>query len=78
MIWLEGFVKTRDECKICGLFKVIYGLKQTPRAWYMKIDFYFKLQGFIKSNVDYNCSYAKFKWLAIWSFNIIIKLPNVL
>lgn len=59
MIKPEGFVKTRDEYKVCRLFKVVYRLKQTPRTWYMKIDFYLKLQGFIKINVDYNCNYVK-------------------
>jgi hypothetical protein len=61
MIQPKGFVKTRDESKVCRLFKVIYGLKQTPRTWYMIIDFKLKLKGFIKSNVDYNCNYVKFK-----------------
>ena len=37
---------------MCKLKKAIYGLKQTPRSWYIKIDSFFKQQGFIKSKND--------------------------
>eukprot|EP00253_Pinus_taeda_P004384 PITA_04384 len=36
------------------LYKVLYGLKQEPRAWYTKIDNYFTRLGFTKSEVDAN------------------------
>ena len=34
---------------MCRLKKAIYGLKQAPRSWYIKIDTFFKQQGFLKS-----------------------------
>ena len=37
---------------MCKLKKAIYGLKQTPRSWYIKIDSFFKQQGFLKNKND--------------------------
>ena len=37
---------------MCTLKKAIYGLKQAPRSWYIKIDTFFKQQGFLKSKND--------------------------
>ena len=37
---------------MCRLKKAIYGLKQDPRLWYIKIDTFFKQQGFLKSKND--------------------------
>ena len=37
---------------VCKLHKAIYGLKQSPRAWYAKLSFVLENAGFIRSNVD--------------------------
>ena len=37
----EGYVSEGEESLICKLSKTLYGLKQSPRAWYKKIDEYF-------------------------------------
>jgi hypothetical protein len=42
------------ESHVCRLKRVLYGLKQTPRAWYTRIDIYFTGLGFIKSEADAN------------------------
>ena len=34
----QGFVKQGEENLVCKLKKTLYGLKQSPRAWYQKID----------------------------------------
>ena len=39
---------------MCKLSKTLYGLKQSPRAWYKKIDEYFASQSLIKSHLDPN------------------------
>ena len=35
---LEGFVKPRQESKVCKLTKFLYGLKQAPKQWHEKFD----------------------------------------
>ncbi|RDY13688.1 hypothetical protein CR513_01352, partial [Mucuna pruriens] len=47
----QGFNKG-NEGKLLRLRKVLYGLKQPPRAWYNKIDHYFTDQGFRKSKSE--------------------------
>ena len=37
---------------MCRLKKGIYGLKQVPRSWYIKVDTFFKHQGFLKIKND--------------------------
>lgn len=37
----------------CRLVKTIYGLKQSPRAWYGKIHLFFVENGFICSEEDH-------------------------
>ena len=37
----EGYVSKGQESLVCKLSKTLYGLKQSPRAWYKKIDEYF-------------------------------------
>jgi hypothetical protein len=41
-----GYVVRGKKDKVYRLKKVLYGLKQTPRAWYKKIDSYFIQNGF--------------------------------
>jgi hypothetical protein len=41
---------------VCRLKKELYGLKQTPRAWYGIIDSFFTNLGFTKSNANPNDS----------------------
>ena len=49
----EGFVKKGEENKVYRLRKALYSLKQAPRAWFSKIESYFKNEGFEKSNYDH-------------------------
>jgi len=39
---------------VCELRKSIYGLKQSPRTWYGKINKFFLDQGFTRSEQDHN------------------------
>lgn len=47
------FVKMNQEGMVCKLHKTLHGLKQAPRAWNLKIDSFFKLQGFINYEMEY-------------------------
>ncbi|KAM2227584.1 hypothetical protein ACFXTI_014379 [Malus domestica] len=37
---------------VCKLHKAIYGIKQSPRAWYAKLSSVLEEVGFSRSNVD--------------------------
>lgn len=44
----EGFVKEGEECKVYRLLKVLYGLRQAPRAWNARLNEYLTKLGFVK------------------------------
>ena len=46
----ERFIIEGEEDKVYRLRKALYGLKQVSRAWYNKIDSYFRENGFKRSN----------------------------
>ena len=50
----EGFEIFSSELHVCRLKRALYGLKQTPRAWYTHVDSYFTRLGFTKSEADAN------------------------
>ena len=50
----KGFAIKGKESLVYKLSKTIYGLKQSPKAWYKKIDQYFELIGLKKSHADPN------------------------
>ncbi len=58
MMQPEGFVTKGQEKKVCRLLKSLYGLKQSPRAWYHKFDTFMRSQGYKRSNADH-CLYTK-------------------
>ena len=41
MVQPEEFLQPGNENFVCKLKKSLYGLKQSPRAWYQKIDTFF-------------------------------------
>jgi hypothetical protein len=53
----EGFVIHDEKSHVCRLKKTLYGLKQTPHAWYEKMDRFLMSLGFSKSVVDPNLYY---------------------
>lgn len=50
----QGFEEEGSENLVCRLLKSIYGLKQSPRAWYQEIDKHLRAQGWTRSNADPN------------------------
>ena len=34
----KGFIQIEDEDKVCLLQKYLYGLKNSPRQWYLRFD----------------------------------------
>ena len=56
----QGFIKPRDEDKVCCLKRSLYGLKQSSRQWYLTFDKQMEIMGFRKSAFD-NCVYIRYK-----------------
>lgn len=48
----QGFFDQDKPQHVCKLLKAIYGLKQTPRAWYHELRSFFITYGFKNSVVD--------------------------
>jgi hypothetical protein len=53
----EGFMIYNEKSHEYRLKKSLYGLKQTPRAWYEKMDGFLMSLGFNKSVADPNLYY---------------------
>ena len=49
-----GFETHDKKTHVCRLKKSLYGLKQSPRAWYKRINDFLMILGFTKSKVDSN------------------------
>ena len=53
-----GHPNELDKNLVCRLHKSIYGLKQSPRAWYSKLSWELSKLGFTKSSAD-SCMFTK-------------------
>ena len=55
---------------------MLYGLKQAPNAWYTRIDSYFTVLGFTKSEADVNLYHfvveGKFFIIVLYVDNLIL------
>src|SRR5579875_989961 len=49
----QGFVEEGTQHLVCKLKKSLYGLKQSPRAWYQRIDLFFNQEGFSRGHADH-------------------------
>ncbi|KAH9743535.1 hypothetical protein KPL70_003339 [Citrus sinensis] len=58
MTQLEGFVSSEYPDHVCLLKKSLYGLKQSPRQWYLRFDEFMISHGFMRCNFDC-CVYYK-------------------
>lgn len=57
----ERFVMSRNEMKVCKLFKLLYGLKQAPKQWHEEFDSVILSHGFKHTDAD-KCIYSKFTY----------------
>ena len=53
-----GFELAGREHQVCELRKTLYGLKQSGRAWYQKLDSHLRSTGFARTYAD-NCVYVR-------------------
>ena len=54
----EGYVMFGKEDHVCLLKKSLYGLKQSPRQWYLKFDSFMTKHAYKRCNYDY-CVYFR-------------------
>jgi Reverse transcriptase (RNA-dependent DNA polymerase) len=47
-----GFIDPQQPTHVCHLHKAIYGLRQSPRAWYQKLNDTLVQLGFVPSSAD--------------------------
>ena len=64
---------------VCRLIKSIYGLKQSPRAWYGKINHFFLEHGFQRSEQDHSVYIHSFFKLILLLYvdDLVITSPSV-
>jgi len=48
----QGFHLLKNPEEVCKLKKELYGLKQTPRAWYSRLDKHLQQQGFKRGTTN--------------------------
>ena len=54
----EGFILPGKEDHVCKLKKSLYGLKQSPRQWYLRFDEFMQMHKFVRCSYDC-CVYYK-------------------
>jgi hypothetical protein len=57
MVQPLGFTILGKEHLVCRVNRALYGLRQSPRMWYEKIDTYLRTLGLTRSTSDYNMYY---------------------
>ena len=71
-----GYVAQGESCKVCFLRRAIYGLKQSPRAWFAKFCGLICAFGFTSCAVDHTVLTKKSKGglvnLAFYIYDIIL------
>jgi hypothetical protein len=72
---LEGFVVKGKKELVCKLKKSLYGLKQSPRMWYKKIDTYMLGLGFTRSKEDH---YVYFKLIGDHLIYLVLYVDDML
>ena len=56
----QGFEDYDRDSHVCRLKKALYGMKQAPQAWYLRIDSYLLSIGFWKSEANPNLYHIVF------------------
>nr|GEX59191.1 retrovirus-related Pol polyprotein from transposon TNT 1-94 [Tanacetum cinerariifolium] len=77
----EGFKVPGKEDQVCRLKKSLYGLKQSPRQWYKRFDFFMIGHGYDRCSYD-ECVYLRkfpdesFLYLVLYVDDMLIAAPN--
>lgn len=70
--------RTYEAPMVCRLIKAIYGLKQSPRAWYGRIHTFFQVHNFTRSEHDHSLfiNYEKHIILLLYVDDLVVAAPT--
>ncbi|KAL6133097.1 hypothetical protein ACLB2K_065334 [Fragaria x ananassa] len=83
MMQPDGYRVKGKEDMVCKLEKSLYGLKQSPRQWYLKFDGFMRGQEYLRSEYDH-CVYFKrlpdgnFIYLLLYVDDMLIASKNMM
>ena len=70
---LPGFVAQGESGLVCKLYRSLYGLKQSPQAWFSRFSSVIQEFGIIRSTTDHSIFFiiihlldSVFTWLFMW------------
>ena len=78
----EGYEEKGKEDLVCKLTKSLYGLKQSPRQWYLRFDKFMNDKGYTRSQYDHcvyhkNLSEGVYIYLLIYVDDMLIASSNI-
>ncbi|KAM2628105.1 hypothetical protein TB2_001483 [Malus domestica] len=78
----DGYIVKGNENLFCKLKKSLYGLKQSPRQWYLRFDKFMRGQNYSRSQYDHYVYFKKlqdgsFIYLLIYVDDMLIASKNV-
>jgi hypothetical protein len=83
MLQPEGFIVEGKEDQVCQLKRSLYGLKQSPRQWYMRFDSFMVGHGYTRISHD-SCMYymqlsdGSFVYLLLYMNDMLIATKSML
>ena len=77
-----GFCKEKEETRVCKLKKSLYGLKQSPRAWFDRFARVIKNQGYQQGQLDHTMFFkqsndGRMTILIVYVDDIILTRDNI-
>jgi len=75
----EGLPEPTDPGHVCKLVKAIYGLRQSPRAWYQKVHTFFSDHDFLRSTQDYSLyiNYGRRILALVYVHDLVLAAANM-
>ena len=66
-----GFVAQGESGLVCKLYRSLYGLKQSPRAWFSQFSLVVQEFGMIRSSTDHSCFLSSFIYWTVYSLDCL-------
>ena len=66
MAQLKSFIQESKADWVCHLKKSLYGLKQSPRQWYLRFDIFMLKQKYQRCNLDCCVYFKEDSWMMVY------------